>query len=108
EWLRGPTGQGQDAEGLAPALDRHAHEHVDPFLSRDRRRAGPEVEGLRRVAQMHRAPAGGDATDDPLTGRQNAGDLAQAWPESPVTAQMQRRAVGGQQMKAGNLEIGRA
>src|SRR5205823_12822537 len=40
------------------------------------------------------------------TGRQNAGDLAQAWPESPVTAQIQRRAVGGQQMKAGNLVAG--
>ena len=106
EWLRGPPTQRQGAEDPSTAPDRHACEPVDPFLPDHGAGGRQQVGRLARVSQRDRAPAHHDPADHTFADREDAVDLAQKRPQSAVAPQMQRRAVGRQEMQARDLVAG--
>ena len=87
-------------------MDRHAHERVDPFLGDGGPRRRQEIGRLADVRPLQGRAGRGDSADEALAGRQDAIDLAQARPQPPVTAKVQRRAVRRQQVEAGDLVAG--
>src|SRR6267142_1216917 len=96
----------QRDDDAAARLQRHAHEAARAFVLHDRPRGRPEVRRGRHVRHARRLAGGGHAADQAFADGQHGVDRAHPRRQPALAAQVQRLAIGREQVQARHFVTG--